>query len=105
MTYLLSITNIDGTTWIRIHEGEKGREGPLVLDLSPNLRKGVELDEVISEGTITADDLQGPLKGKPLDSLIQLMKANNAYVNVGSLKHPRGEIRGQIRWMTWARRP
>jgi hypothetical protein len=50
----------------------------------------------LGDGVIEADMLIGPLKGKSLDSLIQLMEAGEAYINVYTKDHPQGEIRGQI---------
>jgi len=41
--------------------------------------------------------LIGPLKGKSVNVLIELMEAGEAYVNIQTKKHPDGEIRGQIK--------
>lgn len=47
-------------------------------------------------GSLGASDLLGPLKGKTISDLLGLIKAGQVYVNVGTTKHPNGEIRGQL---------
>ena len=51
---------------------------------------------LLSEGDITADNLQGPLAGKQLSELLSSMHSMGLYVNVHTTKYPDGEIRGQI---------
>jgi hypothetical protein len=48
---------------------------------------------VLSKGTSAASDLKGPLTGKQLSDLVNLIKSGNAYVNVHTTQNPRGEIR------------
>jgi hypothetical protein len=52
---------------------------------------------LLAEGKAEPYLLIGPLKGKSLHSLIQLIEAGEAYVNIQTKKHPDGEIRGQIK--------
>ena len=63
---------------------------------------------MLAQGTITADDLIGPLTGQTLTALVDAIRAGNTYVNVhtddgaapagtGPGDLPAGEIRGQIR--------
>jgi 5-enolpyruvylshikimate-3-phosphate synthase len=65
------------------------------------------LDGVLAEGTFTAANFVGPLKGHPMSELLAAMRTGGAYVNVhtndgvapvtntpGDL--PGGEIRGQL---------
>ncbi|MGH2765044.1 MAG: CHRD domain-containing protein, partial [Actinomycetota bacterium] len=64
-------------------------------------------DGVLATGTITDEDLVGPLAGQPLSALVEEIEAGNAYVNVhtddgvgdantGPGDLPGGEIRGQL---------
>jgi hypothetical protein len=52
---------------------------------------------LLAEGKVEPYLFIGPLKGKSVNALIELMKAGQAYVNIQTKKHPEGEIRGQIR--------
>ncbi len=45
---------------------------------------------------ITANKLEGPLKGKQISDLVKIMEDGNAYTNVHTEQNPKGEIRGQI---------
>jgi len=65
---------------IHLHLGAEGVNGPVVL----------------ISGEIENGDLQGPLSGRPLDSLIKEIGAGNIYVNVHTKKFPDGELRGQL---------
>ncbi|MGC2426537.1 MAG: CHRD domain-containing protein [Nitrososphaeraceae archaeon] len=40
--------------------------------------------------------LQGPLTGKQISDLVDVMKNVGAYVNVHTQQHQNGKIRGQI---------
>jgi hypothetical protein len=51
----------------------------------------------VSEGgTVTADNLEGPMAGSQLSDLIDAMNNGQAYVNIHTEQNPDGEIRGQI---------
>jgi hypothetical protein len=51
---------------------------------------------LVAKGIITAANLEGPLKGKPLDALGQEVLLGNAYIQVNTKQHPEGELRGQM---------
>jgi hypothetical protein len=50
----------------------------------------------MGNGKITSADLQGPLAGKQMSDLVNIMKNGGAYVNVHTQQNQNGEIRGQI---------
>lgn len=50
----------------------------------------------LSKGVITASDLSGPLSGKNVTDLTNLMKNNSVYVVVRTQAHENGEIQGVI---------
>jgi hypothetical protein len=108
MDYRLIVSNIENVVASHIHLGETGQNGDVVAFLfGPADPGGGRTDGVLAEGTITGDDLVGPLAGHDLDDLIQAMRSGNTYVNVhtndgvaptntGPGDFPGGEIRGQI---------
>ncbi|HYT41737.1 MAG TPA: CHRD domain-containing protein, partial [Methylomirabilota bacterium] len=50
----------------------------------------------LTSGVITADKLDGPLFGKSVTDLVNLIKSGSAYVTVRTTPNQHGEIRGQI---------
>jgi hypothetical protein len=47
-------------------------------------------------GTFNATNLEGPMAGKQIEDLANNMSNGGTYINVHTLQHPNGEIRGQI---------
>ena len=98
--YRLIVANIENVTMAHIHLAPAGVNGPVVAWLYPSapppeLIPG-RTDGVLATGTLTADDLVGPLAGQLLADLIDEIRAGNTYVNVHTSQFPPGEIRGQI---------
>jgi len=108
LRYKLNVANIENVVASHIHLGAAGTNGPVVAFLfGPAPAGGGRINGHIAEGTITADDLVGPLAGADLNVLIEAIEAGNTYVNVhtndgvdptntGPGDFPGGEIRGQI---------
>jgi hypothetical protein len=94
--YKLAVENIDEVTQAHIHIGAPGENGPVVAFLFGFVDGGVTIDGVLARGTITEADLVGPLAGQPLSALVEAIRSGNAYVNVHTVDHPAGEIRGQL---------
>jgi Asp-tRNA(Asn)/Glu-tRNA(Gln) amidotransferase A subunit family amidase len=95
MQYTLNVTNIYNVTAAHIHVAPAGVNGPVVVPLFSGNATGL-VDGVLAEGTITADDLAGPLAGMTMDDLVAEIDSGNTYVNVHTSAFPGGEIRGQI---------
>jgi hypothetical protein len=55
-----------------------------------------EVNGQLSKGVITVSDLSGPLSGKNVTDLTDLMKNNSVYVVVRTQAHENGEIQGVI---------
>jgi hypothetical protein len=93
--YDLSVSDLYNATAAHIHQGRAGANGPIVVTLyktadpSPGLFGGYS-------GNITSSLLEGPLKGKQLSALVELMSSGQAYVNVHTIKNKNGEIRDQV---------
>ena len=95
MTWTLWINAINDPVAAHIHVGGIGVNGPVVVPLYSGKNVG-PFSGVMSSGTITVKDLDGPLKGKTMDDLFAAIKSGNAYTNVHTAKNPGGEARGQI---------
>jgi hypothetical protein len=93
--YDLSVSDLYNATAAHIHQGKVGANGPIVVTLyktsdpSPGLFGGYS-------GNITSSMLEGPLKGKQLAALVDLLGNGQAYVNVHTIKYKNGEIRDQV---------
>jgi hypothetical protein len=101
LSYNLIVANIEDVFMAHIHSAPPGANGPVVTWLYPEEGPPPQLipgrfDGLLATGTITADDLVGPLDGHDLDELIALAGSGDAYVNVHTLEHRGGEVRGQI---------
>ena len=109
MEFRLVASNINNVIAAHIHVAPAGTNGPVVAFLFGSVAPGGgATNGVLSEGTITAANLVGPLAGQPLSALLDAIRAGNTYVNVhtddgvaptntGAGDFPGGEIRGQIR--------
>ena len=116
--YQINILDVPNITGIHIHQGKVGENGDIVVNLYNNSKQNIflkgnetKISQIVSNsvkingnvhssflasGTINNSDLKGPLYGKSISDLINLIKSKNAYVNVHSQSHPDGEIRGDI---------
>jgi hypothetical protein len=97
LNYTLIVANIEDVTAAHIHLAPRGENGDIVAFLfDPEEPTEGRTNGVLAEGTITSEDLVGPLEGSTLSELIDEIEAGNTYVNVHTVEHPSGEIRGQI---------
>jgi hypothetical protein len=109
LDYQLSISNLNGVvTSAHIHRGNVGTNGPIVASLnirgtfagasaSASADGGSAMTSTSTGGTITSADLKGPLAGKKVSDLIQLIEDGKTYVNVHTKQNSNGEIRGQLK--------
>lgn len=95
---LLTVQNLRQVTQGHIHLGMPGQNGPILVWLFNN-PQGVDAVQptVLTNQTFRASDMTGPLAGQNLSTLVQEMIRGNTYVNVHTIAHPNGEIRGQLR--------
>ncbi|MGH2353098.1 MAG: CHRD domain-containing protein [Chloroflexota bacterium] len=92
----LSTVGLTNVTGGHIHLGAPGVNGPVVVNLVQPDSCTIRSTILRCTGTITGDDLTGPLAGQTLDDLLAAMSAGSTYTNVHTTAHPGGEIRGQI---------
>jgi hypothetical protein len=108
LRFVCSVSDITNVVAAHIHMGPAGQNGPIVAFLfGPAAPGGGPFNGILSQGTLTADNLTGPLAGQPLDALMEQIRSGNAYVNAhtndgvdptntGPGDFPGGEIRGQL---------
>ena len=95
--YIVNVTDIENVTAAHIHSGQVGENGPIVVTLFKEDTPTTAMTTgVLSEGNITATNLEGPMAGQLLSNLISAMRNDQTYVNVHTQQNPNGEIRGQI---------
>ena len=95
MSYKVSVTNMEKVTAAHIHKGKVGENGPVIVTLFKTGSPSATTNGTLSQGNITSAKLEGPLAGKQLSDLINLLNNREAYVNVHTQANPNGEIRGQ----------
>lgn len=94
LSYRLIVANIDDVFAAHIHCAPAGANGPVGVTLftggpiSPN--------GILAEGTVEAPDEENACGWETLPDVEEAIRDGDAYVNVHTLAHPPGEIRGQI---------
>ena len=95
--FVLKVSNITDVTASRVHEGQPGTNGRGLLILFPGPTQSGTFTGALAESNFNASALIGWLTGKTIADFVALLESGQAYVNVGTTKNPKGEIRGQIR--------
>lgn len=99
LSFELVVSSIEDVTQAHIHLAPPGVNGPVVAFLFGFVPGGVTIDGTLAEGTITEEDLIARPQvgfGGTMEELIGRLRAGAAYVNVHTVAHPPGEIRGQL---------
>ena len=95
--FVLKVSNITDVIAARVKEGQPGANGQGLLILFPGPTKTGTFSGALAQGNFNASALIGSLTGKSIADLVALIDAGRVYVNVGTLKNPLGEIRGQLK--------
>jgi hypothetical protein len=99
--YEVHIDRICDPTQAHVHLGGPDEDGPIVAWLYPeDVQEPRQIEGFFSgtlaQGTTTPDDFVGPIEGLSLEEAAAILEEEGAYVNVHTIEHPGGEIRGQI---------
>jgi hypothetical protein len=104
ITFRLIVANINDVTQAHIHCGGPDVAGPVVVFLFGFDPVGVTVNGILSQGTITADDVIArpdsalcPGGVANLADVIEKIRSGEAYANVHTILNAPGEIRGTIR--------
>jgi protocatechuate 3,4-dioxygenase beta subunit len=100
ISYELDVSNINAVIGARVSQNN----GSLLAEVfNPyavhNGKSGTptgQINGVLSSGSLTSDDLSGPLAGKKISDLVNLMKQGKSFVEVRTQQYQKGEIRGPI---------
>jgi hypothetical protein len=96
MKYTLNVTDIDHVIAAHIHMGKSTENGPIVVNLFIPAKATGKVTGSLARSSINSTSLIGPLQGKQMPDLINIMKNGQAYVNVHTTQNPPGEVRGTI---------
>ena len=96
LTYTLKVNGLTAPTAAAIYVGAEGDSGTVVYTLLADAPTAGNLPVPLAQGLIDQASLTGSLEGKTLGDLMKLIEDGNAYVSVGTAKHPIDAIRGQI---------
>ena len=94
--FVLKVSNLTDAIASRIHEGKPGSNGQGLVILFPGPTQSGLFTGVLAQGNFNASALIGSLAGKTIADFVTMLASGQAYVNVGTTKNPKGEIRGQI---------
>jgi len=98
--YKITVVNLRDAMMAQLYLGHAGQNGDLIAWLypigpPPTVIPGL-LTGTLAEGTLSATDFMGKMKGKTMNDLDQEIRNGNIYVNVYTKQHPDGEFRGQV---------
>lgn len=74
LDYKLTVANIEDFVAAHVHYEVAGENGPVVVELFDGSTSG-RTQSVLAEGTITEDDLVGPLEGATVSDLTEGIRA------------------------------
>jgi outer membrane lipoprotein-sorting protein len=94
--YVITLKKLSNVTIAKLHQGEPGADGGAIATLfNGPVKSGVFSGELV-QGSLAASDLGGPLKGKTLSDLLDLLDSGQVFLNVGTSSHKSGAICGQL---------
>ncbi|MGE0242973.1 MAG: CHRD domain-containing protein, partial [Nitrososphaeraceae archaeon] len=82
LNFKINVTNLDNIKGAHIHSGEFGQNGDVIVTLFNPGNPTDIVNGTMVEGNVNASSLQGPIKGKTINDLGQLMNNTQTYVNI-----------------------
>ena len=93
LSYKLIVANIEDLFAAHIHDGAPGVNGPVIVGLYTGGQIEGRFSGILAQGVISEQSLGE----EAFADLLEKIMTGSAYVNVHTIEHPAGEIRGQIR--------
>jgi hypothetical protein len=95
--YTLRVDSGVRITQAHFHCGAVGVNGPVIVFLAGFHAAGWDVDgQWVSNATVTDANVVNTACGATLAEIFQQARAGNVYVNVHSVAHPGGVVRGQL---------
>jgi len=94
--FVVVVNNISNATLSHIHLGQRGQNGPVVVNFFLGPVKTGAFSGTLAQGDVTSSGFVGQLAGHPMSELVKDIQSGMCYVNVHTTAHPPGEIRGQL---------
>jgi hypothetical protein len=95
LAFKVNVANIDDVTAAHIHCGSVGVNGAVGVTLFSG--GPIDVNGTLAEGVITAPDPGNGCGWADLDAVVAALEGGDTYVNVHTMAHPSGEIRGQVK--------
>jgi hypothetical protein len=95
-TFKLDVKRGERITQAHIHCGPEGMNGPVVVFLAGFHDRGWDVDGQFVRAKFTAANITNTTCGTTLEELAMAMEDGGTYVNVHSVAHPPGVVRGQL---------
>ena len=77
--FKVNVTNLDNIITAHIHLGEFGQNGEIIVPLLKASQPLDVLNGTLVEGKVTNANIEGSLKGKPINDLVQLFNNTKTY--------------------------
>lgn len=96
--FRLRVRNGNDITMAHLHCAPKGQNGPVVVTLFGMIPGGFDVNGELADYSIhDANIVAGACPGiTNVETLVQAIRDDKIYVNVHTVAHPSGEIRGQL---------
>lgn len=95
--FTLTVNDGVRVTQAHLHCAPAGANGPIVVFLAGHHPAGLNVDgKWISNATFTDTSIVNAACGSTVAALAASMQAGDVYVNVHTVAHPGGEVRGQV---------
>jgi hypothetical protein len=92
ITYKIDVKYINIATMAHIHQGKIGENGPAVVTLFTASSPTGPKSGILAQGTITSNNLEGPLESKQIPDLVKVIENGIACANVHTQQNPKYEI-------------
>lgn len=95
--FTLTVNDGIRVTQAHLHCAAAGVNGPIVVFLAGLHGGGLNVDgKWVSNATFTDTSIVNPACGATVAALVEFMRIGGVYVNVHTVAHPAGEVRGQV---------